>query len=140
MIKHVRELDRLVAHDLLIIALWLTFFCLYCVGPKLSIWLLGHKAPELLADIGSYWLEVMLTHLITFDLFGLLIYNIFDTLVIHQLVYESLPIFVTYYFAPWALAFDFSCFLDISAQGQTVAVFFVRMHFSTILSKVQERF
>ena len=47
MIKHVRKLHRLVAHDLLIIALWLTYFCLYCVGLKLSILLLGHKAPEL---------------------------------------------------------------------------------------------
>ena len=50
MIKHVRELHthRLVAHDLLIIAVWLTYCCLHFVGLKLSIQLLYHKAPELL--------------------------------------------------------------------------------------------
>ena len=46
MIKHVRKLYRLVAHDLLIIALWLKYFCLYWLGPKFFFWLLGHKAPE----------------------------------------------------------------------------------------------
>ena len=40
-------------------------------------------------------------------------------------------------FAPWALAFDFASDLDISAQGQAMIVLFIRMHFTTILSKVQ---
>ena len=42
MIKHVRKLHRLVAHDLLIIAVWWAYFCIYYVGPKLPIQLLGH--------------------------------------------------------------------------------------------------
>ena len=32
-------------------------------------------------------------------------------------------------FAPWALAFDFSSDLDISAQGQAMIVLFIGMHF-----------
>ena len=42
LVKHVRKLHRLVAHDILIIALRLTYFCMYCVQLKLSIWLLFH--------------------------------------------------------------------------------------------------
>ena len=43
-------------------------------------------------------------------------------------------------FAPWALAFDFSSDLDISAQGQAMIVLFIRMHFATILSNYKSDF
>ena len=66
MIKHVGKLHRLVAHDLLIITLWFTYFCLHCVG-----------------------------------------LNIFDTSVTHQLLCESLPIFVTYNLLPGHLLLIF---------------------------------
>ena len=44
MIKPVRKLHRLVAHDFLIIALWLTYFYIHYVGRKL---LFGHKITKL---------------------------------------------------------------------------------------------
>ena len=55
----------------------------------------------------------------------------------HQLPTSYLPVTVRIpahlfdmLFAPWALAFDFSSDLDISAQGQAMIVLFnfIRMH------------
>ena len=37
LVKHVRKLHSLVAHDILIITLWFTYFCMYCVQLKPSI-------------------------------------------------------------------------------------------------------
>ena len=67
-----------------------------------------------------------------------MIHNILvlDISAAHQLLCESLPIFLVMLFAPWALDFDFSSDLDVSAQGQAMIVLFIKMHFDTIFSKI----
>ena len=150
LIKRVRKLHREVAHDLIIVDLQLTYFCIYCVVLKLAILWPRSLSSKIISWIWflhtrNLW-AVIKIHLITLDLgwpISLIVSRSFITDQLDTSNWAN-PCSFLWWMAclllPGELSFDFCYDLDLCSQGQVVRAFFIRMGFSLILSKIQGGF
>ena len=153
LIKRVRKLHRQVAHDLIIVDLQLTYFCIYCVALKLAILWPRSLSSKIISWIWfllarNLW-AVIKIHLNTLDLcwpLSVIVSRSFITYLTDQLNTSNCanPNWNFFWEAclllQVVLCFDFCYDLDLCSQGQAVRAFFILMGFSLILSKVQGGF